>query len=105
MNAGRFARSAKIFYRNGPRMRLEPRRVNCFLFLRSGGENSVHFFGKPFQTVRAVCATLLRDAPAIISNFVECLHHRGPVVVALEELDIEPLPQTLLVGLVPAEFL
>src|SRR5438067_5001476 len=41
-------------------------------------KDAVHFLRQLLQPFRAVGAALLGDAPAIVADVVERLHHRGP---------------------------
>src|SRR6185503_18022556 len=70
----------------------------------SAREAAVHARADVLQT-RAVAAADLGDAPAVVADVVEGLHDRGPVVVALAELDAEAVPAAILVHLLAAEFL
>src|SRR5205807_3657576 len=71
----------------------------------STGKDAVHFLRQLLQPFRAVGPALLGDAPAIVADVVKRLHHRGPIVVAFQEFDVETLSQPLMAGLVTAEFL
>src|SRR6266540_6314069 len=71
----------------------------------SARKDALHFLRKLLQTFRAVGARLFRDAPTFITNVVERLHHRRPVIVAFQKLDAKAFPEALLDGLLAAEFL
>src|SRR5437667_4061345 len=80
------------------------RRPRTFI-RRSTRKNAVHFFRKLFQTFGAVGAPLFGDAPAVVADFVERLHHFRPIIVAFQKRNIEAFPQALFVRLLTAEFL
>jgi len=70
----------------------------------STGKDAVHFSRQLLQTVEAVGAGLLGNAPAIIADLRRAISSRRPVIVTLQKLDVEAFPQTLVVRL-SAEFL
>src|SRR2546430_16519625 len=64
--------------------------------------HSVRKLGEPFGTITA---TLLRDAPAVVPDFVQRTHHRRPVVVAFKERNRETCARTLAIAFLAAVFL
>src|SRR5580765_4756127 len=57
-----------------------------------------------FQSFRSVAAGLFGDAPAVVADVIEGFHHRGPVVIAFEEADLEAFPKSFVIALFAAEF-
>src|SRR5687768_16712826 len=54
---------------------------------------------------RGITAADFENPPALVFDLVQCLHCRGPVVVAFSQLDAEAFAQTFLVPLLAAELL
>src|ERR1044071_6165631 len=71
----------------------------------SGGENLCHSIRKVSESFRAIAATLLGNAPAVVANIIQGAHDRGPIVVTLPERDIEAFIRPGRVPLFAAVFL
>src|SRR5690242_5947390 len=67
------------------------------------GKDSVHFCGQLLEAFGAVGAALFSKPPAIITNVIQRPHHGWPIIVAFEELHVEPFAKSLFVGLFAAE--
>src|SRR6266478_2307818 len=71
---------------------------------RSAVENLAHPLGNILESFGAVAARLLGDAPAVVADFVQCLHDRRPIVVAFRERHAEAFPKPFVVAFLAAEF-
>src|SRR5262249_23078080 len=71
----------------------------------SAGQDFGQSLAKVFEAFGSVSAALFGDRPSGVSNVIQSLHHRRPIVIALEQVDVEAFPETLVVTTLPAEFL
>src|SRR5947209_1388740 len=73
--------------------------------LVSAREDALHAGPQFLQPVQRIGARLFRDTPPAVADVIQRLHHRRPVIVALEVLHVEPGRRPGLVPLREAVFL